>query len=323
MESGSIESNLNRFKLTRIAIFSILPNMKKIFFHLIIYFAVLPSIIRSQVSAFDKNRAFSDLERQCAFGPRFPGSKGHDDCLAFLSAELSKNADKAIQQAFTGLDALRNRNFRMVNVIASFTRRGRRLLLCAHWDTRVYADSDPDPKNRMKPVPGANDGASGVAVLLEIARILKQHPPPRGVDIVLFDGEDNGVELQYDTWCVGSRHFAARKRPEYRPQYAILLDMIGDKNLFVPVENNSQKYAPQIVEKVWSKARVLGFSAFDKRVGYEVVDDHLELLKAGIPAVDLIDLDYSYWHTSQDTPDQCSPESLWTVGTLLLHLIYE
>jgi len=263
------------------------------------------------------------LKRQCAFGPRFPGSKGHAECLAFLYGELSRNADRAVQQAFTGHEPLRRQSFRMVNVIASFGRQSERLLFCAHWDTRVFADSDPDPKNRKKAVPGANDGASGVAVLLEVARVLKEHPPGRGVDIVFFDGEDNGFEMQFDTWCIGSRYFASRTRPDYRPRCAVLLDMVGDKDLTLPIENNSQKYAPQVVEKIWGKARELGLPGFEQRIGYEVVDDHLELLKVGIPAVDLIDLDYPYWHTVQDTEDKCSPESLWIVGTLLLNLVYE
>ncbi len=281
------------------------------------------ALVHGQVPVFDKARAFADLKKQCAFGPRFPGSKGHLECLAFLYDELCRNADRAIQQPFTGLEPLRKQNFRMVNVIASFGRQKERLLFCAHWDTRVFADSDPDPRNRRKPVPGANDGASGVAVLLEVARILKHHPPARGVDIVFFDGEDNGVETQFDTWCIGSRYFASRRRPDYRPSWAVLLDMIGDKDLTLPVENNSRKYAPQVVEKIWGKARELGLPVFEQRIGYEVVDDHLELLKVGIPAVDIIDLDYPYWHTAQDTEDKCSPESLWVVGTLLLNLVYE
>lgn len=276
-----------------------------------------------QVPVFDKNRAFGYLKKQCQFGPRFPGSKGHADCLAFLFEEMKRLSDKAVQQSFTALDPQRNQSITLTNIIASFGKQRERLLFCAHWDTRVFADADPIPQNRRKPVPGANDGASGVAVLLEIAQILKQHGSPRGVDLVLFDGEDGGSEMQLETWCIGSRYFTKRKLRDYLPIYAVLLDMVGDRELTLPIENNSQKFAPHVVGKVWRKARELGLPAFEQRIGYEVVDDHLELLKAGISAIDVIDMDYPYWHTVQDTPDKCSPESLWSVGTLLLYLIYE
>jgi glutaminyl-peptide cyclotransferase len=280
-------------------------------------------LLRAQVPSFNSGRSFADLERQCAFGPRVPGSKAHEDCLAFLSAALNRCTDRVVLQRFSAFDALQKKTVALTNVIASFGRRNDRILFCAHWDSRAFADSDPDPRNRTKAVPGANDGASGVAVLLEVGRVLAETPPSRGVDIVLFDGEDDGVDLTVDTWCLGARHFAGRKHPQYRPRYAVLLDMVGDRNLDLPVEANSRRFAPQVVDRVWGKARALGLAAFDGRDGFDVVDDHLELLKAGIPAVDVIDLDYPYWHTTADTPDQCSPESLWTVGSLILHLIYE
>jgi hypothetical protein len=280
-------------------------------------------LLSAQVPVFNSERAFADLERQCGFGPRVPGSKGHENCLSFLFSALNRNTDRVVLQRFSAFDALQKKTVSLTNLIASFGRQKDRLLFCAHWDSRAFADSDPDLRNRKMPVPGANDGASGVAVLLELARALKQVPPARGVDIVLFDGEDNGVDLRTDTWCLGSRHFAGRMHSRYKPQYAVLLDMIGDKNLDLPVEANSRRFAPHVVERVWGKAHTLGLTAFDARDGYDVVDDHLELLKAGIPAVDVIDLDYPYWHTAADTPDKCGPESLWTVGTLVLHLIYE
>jgi glutaminyl-peptide cyclotransferase len=279
--------------------------------------------LNGQVPSFDSERAFTDLKKQCAFGPRVPGSKGHAGCLAFLSETLQQNTDRVVLQAFSAADPLQGKTRVLTNVIASFGGQRERFLFCAHWDSRAYADQDQDPMNRGRPVPGASDGASGAAVLLELARILTKNPPPRGVDLVLFDGEDNGIEMQLETWCLGSRHFARHMHPNYKPRFAVLLDIIGGKNPTYPVENNSQRFAPQVVEKIWGKALSLGLPSFERRIGYEVVDDHLELLKAGIPAVDIIDLDYPYWHTVQDTPDKCSPESLWTVGTLVLNLIYE
>jgi len=277
----------------------------------------------SQVPQFNKISAFNYLKKQCNFGPRNPGSEGHRECLRFLVKEFKQTADTVIKQPFIFTNSRNHKTYMLTNIIASFGKKSKRILLSAHWDTRPWADHDPDFKNRNKPILGANDGASGVAVLLEIARIMKQYPPPVGVDIVLFDGEDSGIEGRDETWCVGSRYFAKNKETNYNPQYAILLDMIGDRDLHIPVEANSQKYAPELVQKIWGKARKLNLFPFDPSVKYEIVDDHLELLKVGIPAVDIIDFDYPYWHTLQDTPDKCSPESLWTVGTVLLYLIYE
>jgi hypothetical protein len=277
----------------------------------------------SQVPPFNPERAFEYLKKQCAFGPRNPGSDGHRRCLTFLVEELEKYADTVVRQPFMFTDYRTQKSHTLTNVIASFGRQGERILLCAHWDTRPIADFDPDPKKRDMPIPGANDGASGVAILLEISRILKENPPVRGIDIILFDGEDSGQEGRSDTWCQGSRYFADNKGLNYRPRYGILIDMIGDRDLHIPVERYSQQYAPDLVDRVWTKAEDLGLYAFDRSLGPDVVDDHRELFRVGIPAIDLIDFDYPYWHTTQDTEDKCSAESLGMVGTLLLHLVYE
>lgn len=276
-----------------------------------------------QVPEFDGDGAFEYLRRQCAFGPRYPGSQGHRECLDFMVEELGGNADAVVKQPFLFTDPRSGRTLSLNNVIASFGSQGERILLCAHWDTRPWADSDPDPANREKPILGANDGASGVAVLLEMANVLKANPPPVGIDIVLFDGEDSGIQGRDDTWCQGSRYFARNRRSGYFPQYAILLDFVGDRDLHFPVEANSLRYAPDVVDRVWSKAESLGLTVFDRSLGPEMIDDHLELLKVGIPAVDIIDFDYPYYHTLEDTEDKCSPESLGIVGTLLVHLIYD
>jgi len=276
------------------------------------------------VPAFRKADAFLFLQRQCAFGPRVPGSKAHRRCLDFLASELKKQTANVSLQSFPVRDQARKMDVTLTNIIASFGKSGkRRLLFCAHWDSRRKADMDPVPANRSKPVPGANDGASGVAVLLEIARVLKSFPPAVRVDLVLFDGEDGGEEGQFSTWCLGSAHFAPRWPKASYPDYAVLLDMVGGKDARLPIEANSRRYAPDVVSRVWGKARSLGLRPFQMTDGYEVVDDHMELIKVGIPAVDIIDLDYPFWHTTSDTPDKCSPESLEAVGTLLLHLIYE
>lgn len=281
------------------------------------------SCSRSQVPVFDAARAFSALEKQCSFGPRNPGSEGHRRCLEYLENELRLYADAVVRQPFRWTSPHDGKTHTLTNIVASFGMSGERILLCAHWDTRPFADFDPDPANRKKPILGANDGASGVAILLEIARVLRMKRPRIGVDIVLFDGEDSGLEGQSDSWCEGSRYFARNKQWSYEPGSAVLVDMVGDRDLRLPVERGSQRYSPDLVNRVWEKANELGLYAFEKTPGPEVVDDHLRLLEVGIPAIVIIDFDYPYWHTLGDTPDKCSAESLGIVGTLLLHVIYE
>jgi glutaminyl-peptide cyclotransferase len=285
---------------------------------------LFPMFLEAGIPVFRKAGAFILLQKQCAFGPRVPGTPAHRKCLDFLETEMGKYTPGVSLQVFPAMDVVRKKNVMLTNIIASFGKdRKRRLLFCAHWDSRQKSDNDPVPANRARPVPGANDGASGVAVLLEIARILGGAPPAVGVDLVLFDGEDGGEEGQFSTWCLGSAHFASHWPKACYPEYAVLLDMVGGTDGRFPVEINSRRYAPDVVNRVWGKARSLGLRPFLMTDGFEVMDDHIELIKAGIPAVDIIDLDYPHWHTVSDTPDKCSPESLAAVGTLLLHLIYE
>ncbi len=272
---------------------------------------------------FDEKSAYSYLLRQCEFGPRAPGSEGHRACLAFLTQELSKYAEKVVQQQFHHTFGRERRTALMTNVIANFwSQKTRRVLLCAHWDTRPWADHDPDPANRGSPVLGANDGASGVAVLLEIARLLKEYEPRYGVDIVFFDAEDCGQEGDERSWAVGAQHFARTVDPRYRPAFGILLDMVGDRDLEISIEQHSYENAPEIVDLVWSRAQQLGITEFVRRPKYRLVDDHLPLLNVGIRCIDIIDYDYPYWHTLQDTPDKCSAESLGKVGRLLVEVLY-
>jgi len=278
---------------------------------------------RSAGSDFDGSRAFALLEKQCSFGPRYPGSPGHRACLDFLTSELRRYTSAVTHQSFDhrfGLDSMQVA--KATNLVARlWPERRRRVLLCAHWDTRPWADEDPDPRNRRKPILGANDGASGVAVLLELARVLQESPPKVGIDIVLFDAEDQGRPGDEDTYAVGSRHFARSLSREERPEAAILLDMVGDRDLNLYVEGYSHRFARSLVEMVWSTAHRLGFAEFIPRVEYYVTDDHVPLLSVGIPAIDVIDFDYPYWHTLEDTPDKCSPASLEKVGRVLLQVI--
>ena len=276
------------------------------------------------VPPFDGESAYRYLEAQCSFGPRNPGSGGHAKCLEFLSGELKKYSSEVRLQSFEASAGLLSGTGKMTNIIAVFhssASPGNAILLTAHWDTRPIADRDPDPGKRGMPIPGANDGASGVAILLEAARRMKENPPPRPVTIVFFDGEDGGSEGELETWCLGSKHFASGlSGSEYR--FAVLLDMVGDKDLSIPMEGYSVQVARDRVDDLWGRARRLGIPAFKNRMGTYVYDDHVPLIQAGIPSVDLIDFDYPFWHTVADTPDKCSPESLKAVGTIILALIY-
>jgi Zn-dependent M28 family amino/carboxypeptidase len=196
-----------------------------------------------------------------------------------------------------------------------------RVLLGAHWDSRPHADKDPDPRRRKEPVPGANDGAAGCAVLLHLAELLAAAPAVIGVDLVFFDGEDGGLPDSLTTYCLGSQEHV-RRLAGRRPAYVIVLDMVGDRDLALPVEGYSMAYAPDQVRMIWGRAAELGIAAFRPDVGPQIYDDHVPFLAAGIPAVDVIDFDYPYWHTVADTPDKLSAASLAAVGEVMVSLIY-
>lgn len=277
----------------------------------------------SHIPDFDGRSAYQFLVKQCDFGPRNPGSRGQVECRDYLVATLRKFADEVTIQPFEMTFGSPPTRAEAFNIIAKFQpAQKKRILLCAHWDTRPWADEDPEPAKRNTPILGANDGGSGVAVLLELAGILHQHKPPVGIDIVLFDGEDAGTSGVNSTWIQGSTYFARNLKPGYSPQYGILLDMIGDADLNVHIEAYSWQHARPVVEKVWRKAMELGLSGFKPDVKYQMLDDHWPLNEAGIPCIDLIDFDYPYWHTSMDTPDKCSSGSLEQIGTLMVHLIF-
>ncbi len=285
------------------------------------------SIVFAQ-GTFNEQRAFEYLEKQVAFGPRNPGSEGHKACLKFLCSRFSLLADEIQLQSFTYKDANTGKEFELTNIIARFNPKiKRRIFLAAHWDTRPRADQETGSAAN-KPIPGANDGASGVAVLLEIAHVLKESRPNVGVDLILFDGEDYGLSGHLEEYFLGSRHFAKNyEKLGYKHEFGILIDMIGDARLNIKREGYSQQYLPWLVDYVWQTAQSMGFSEFsDEFLGY-VDDDHVPLLKAGIPCIDIIDFEYpdqtnKFWHTLQDTPDKCSPQSLGIVGSVLLQVIY-
>lgn len=284
---------------------------------LLIATGILTGCARPQ---FDGERAFRYLEKQCAFGPRAPGSPGHAEAEAWLLETLSGLADDVAVQRFGTVSG--GREIALTNVIASFRPDKReRVLLAAHWDTRAVADLDPDPTHRGTPIPGANDGASGTAVLLELATLMHERGPACGVDIVLFDGEDGGGAGGLGGWCLGSSYYAERLG-SYCPKLAVVVDMVGDSDLSIPVEPNSMTGAPDAVALVWGEARKALSSAFEERRGRAMFDDHIPLMRAGIPTVLVIDAEYAAWHTVGDTPDRCSASSLAQVGRALVRLVY-
>ena len=255
-----------------------------------------------QKPTFNKTRAFQDVVHQVSIGPRTPGSKSHDVLAAWLQQSLIQYGwDAEIQEGnFEGHD--------LKNVIAKRGEGQPWIILGAHYDSRLVADQDPDPILRTQPVPGANDGASGVAVLMELARVLPVNPDKQ-IWLVFFDLEDQGRIESYD-WILGSQYFV--NNLDGTPDAVVIVDMIGDADLNIFYEKNSN---PELASEIWQHAADLGYSEqFIPEYKYSILDDHTPFLEKGIPAVDLIDFDYPYWHTTQDTTDKVSADSLQAVG---------
>lgn len=275
---------------------------------------------------FDGKRAFDLLKQQVDLGPRNPGSSGHQRAIEFIRQQLKPHADAVRVQSFE--TTAEGQKLTLSNIIAHFNPDAKRwVLLAAHWDTRPRADFEIDAAERKQPIPGANDGASGVAVLLELAGMFAQQRPQVGVMMVFFDGEDYGTTEQ--GMFLGSRHFAANLAESTRVggkpvklDYGLLLDMVGDRNLSIYKERNSVEAAPEIVEKVWSAAAKLGHEEFRPTVKYAIADDHIPLIRSGVKCIDIIDFDYGPWHTLDDTPDKCSQRSLEIVGSVVASVVY-
>ncbi len=277
---------------------------------------------------FDGKRSYEILKEQCSFGPRYPGTAGHVRLVSFIELQLKGKADEVIVHPFSAKAG--EKTLDMKNIYAVFNPNASRfVLLAAHFDTRPIADQEVDPAKRTQPIPGANDGASGVAVLLELARIFGEEKPSVGVVMAFFDGEDYGPGSK--DMFFGSREFEKTRKTiptasgnEIDYAYGILLDMVGDKNLELPKEINSCRLAPEIVEKVWSTAEKLGYGhVFQDKYGYQVEDDHLPINRSGIKCIDVIDFNYGWWHTLEDTPDKCSADSLSIVGRVIERVIYD
>ena len=276
----------------------------------------------SSIPEFDEEEAFTFLQAQCDLGPRPPGSDEIELCRNYITGELKKYGATVNKQEFTTV--INDIEYNGINIIASFyPRMSRRILLGAHYDTRPWADKEKDIELHNTPIIGANDAASGVAVLLELALIISQEQPPQfGIDFVFFDLEDMGEYGNNESWCLGSSYFA-ENFTEVKPEKAIIVDMIGDTDLEINMEYFSYHNSPNLVNEVWDTAKDLGFTEFKSKITNKIYDDHYPLIVHGFNAIDIIDFEYPFWHTLEDTPDKCSPHSLYVVGQTLLNIIYK
>ena len=286
---------------------------------------------------FNADSAYYYTEQQVAFGPRVPNTKAHKQCADYLAASLRRFGAKVYEQDCR-LKAYDNTILEARNIIGSFNPESqKRIMLFAHWDTRPYADQEPDASNQRKAIDGADDGASGVGVLLEIARQLGQAAPQVGVDILFFDAEDYGTpdfvdDFKPDTWCLGSQFWA--KNPHvagYQADFGILLDMVGSKQASFYKERQSVMYAARYVELVWETARQLGYGKyFINAPGGAITDDHQYVISGrNIPCIDIINYDpdseqgfADYWHTLNDGMENIDRNTLKAVGQTVMQVVY-
>ena len=289
------------------------------------------------VPTFNADSAYNYVAQQVAMGYRVPGTDIHKRTAQWLADEMRRHgADVMVQEATA--EAYDGKKLPMYNIIAQFAPENtNRILLAAHWDSRPYADHDPNPENHRRPIAGANDGASGVGVLLEMARHIGAVPPSVGVDIILFDVEDYGAPEwvdgdNSDTWALGSQYWATHMhKPGYKARYGILLDMVGAPGMCFYREYFSQHYASHVINKVWSCAERLGYSSvFVNTMGGAITDDHLYMNKAGIPSIDIIQMHphsetgfFDQWHTIDDTMEHIDAYMLGAVGETVLTVVYE
>lgn len=295
-------------------------------------------IIRVQTPVFNQDSAYQFIQSQVDFGPRVPNTQAHIECAIWMEQTLANyGATTLVQEAV--VTAFNGDKLNMKNIIAQFSpEKSKRVMLFAHWDTRPVADKDTDRKS--EPIDGANDGGSGVGVLLEIARQFSLKQPTIGVDIILFDAEDYGtfegsISSMQDSWCLGSQYWANNPPiPNYQPNYGILLDMVGAKNAQFPKEYISVYHARNVVEKVWSTANKLGYGNYfiDTELNqYQAItDDHLYVnALANIPSIDIISYDPrentfgDFHHTHADNMKIIDKNTLKAVGQTVMDVIYQ
>lgn len=288
---------------------------------------------------FNADSAYKFVDEQVAFGPRVPGSKSHSQCLDYLKNTLNRFGAEVEIQEGEGI-AFDGQRIAIRNVIAKYRpEKANRVILCSHWDSRPFADHDPDENRRDEPIDGANDGASGVGILLEAARQFSLKQPSIGVDIIFFDTEDYGTpdhktvkEYRADTWCLGSQFWAKSKAGKNcEARFGILLDMVGAPEAQFYHENYSMQYASGIVKKVWKIAAEIGHGNrfAEQEAGY-ITDDHYYVNSlTNVPCIDIIHLEPQsgstfgkYWHTHNDTMENIDKQTLAAVGETVLTVVY-
>lgn len=290
------------------------------------------------VADFDSDSAYCHISRQVDMGPRVPGSAGHGKCRDYIVKKLNDYGADTVKMQNFDAEAFNGDKLKLTNIIASYRpEAARRIMLAAHYDTRPWGDNDPSSDGRQRPIPGANDGGSGVGVLLEVARALQHTPAQIGVDLVFFDGEDYGNSSSWGnadaTWCLGSQYWANNRpyKDSTKPEYAIVLDMVGAKGAKFHREALSESQAKTVTDKVWNVARRSGNgSRFVNSVGGNIIDDHIQVNRAGIPAIVIIENNNPHTqsfnptgHTQSDDMSNIDRATLETVGQTMLNLIYE
>lgn len=286
-----------------------------------------PEIVAAQ--SFNADSAYHYLATQVNFGPRVPNTHAHKIAGDYLLSELKRHGTEVTEQR-ADLKAFDGTILKARNIFGQFNPEANdRILLVAHYDCRPWADQDSDPAKHKEPVDGANDGASGVAVLLEIARQLSLSGSKAGVDILFVDAEDWGTENNDDSWAMGARYFVNHPiQPGYSPSEVIVADMVGGKDASFPIEYFSQQNYPDLTARIWKSAAQLGHAnRFPVKIGGAVTDDHIEFINAGIPAVDIIEYHPGngfnpHWHTSADNLENIDSATLKVVGETILHHIY-
>lgn len=288
--------------------------------------------------SFSADSAYAYTEAQCAFGPRVPNTEAHRKCGAYLKTTFQRFCDTVYVQEFNA-KAYNGSLLKSRNIIGCFNPEAKdRILVAAHWDSRPYADHDPDPEAHRSPIDGANDGASGVGILLEIARQLSLKHPEKGIDLICFDAEDYGAPQDDDTyhgeddWCLGSQYWAKHPhQPAYNARFGILLDMVGGANALFCKEGTSLFYARDIMNRVWNYASMLGYSSdFSNRETAPIIDDHLYINKmTHIPMIDIIEYNEAggtsfnpTWHTLKDNMENIERSTLQKVGEVVLYTLF-
>lgn len=295
-----------------------------------------PEVEATELHAFDADSAYSYVKAQVDMGPRVPGTEAHDRCAKYLAQKLEEfGADSIIMQQGT-VTAFDGTKLPITNISARFNSAkpdAKSIVLLAHYDTRPWADEDPDPDNRNTPIDGANDGASGVGVLLEVARQIGLERPGVNVEIFFTDAEDYGSSdgMSEDSWCLGTQYYLdSNPYSDGAPAYGVLLDMVGGKGATFYREQFSELYAKPINDKVWAQAKRAGLSSrFVDRIGGAITDDHLHFIKSRIPVIDIIEMNNvatgsfpPYWHTLGDNMDNIDRGTLGDVGSVVTNLIY-